>query len=59
LDARFFVNNGIPAVTFGPYGEGNHSIDERVSISSTVKTTEVLIGVIMDWCGVSGEESIS
>ncbi|MHA1886167.1 MAG: ArgE/DapE family deacylase [Promethearchaeota archaeon] len=55
LDARFFVNNGIPAVTIGPYGEGNHSINERVSINSTVKTTEVILGVLMDWCGVTGE----
>jgi acetylornithine deacetylase len=53
LDARFFVHNGIPAVTFGPYGEKVHSSDERVSISSTVKTIEVLIGVVCDWCGVS------
>ncbi|MHA1914300.1 MAG: ArgE/DapE family deacylase [Promethearchaeota archaeon] len=59
LDARFFVNNGIPAVTFGPYGEGNHSIDERVSISSTVKATEVIIDVLKDWCGVTGDEKSS
>ncbi len=52
LDARFFVNHGTPAVSFGPYGENAHSIDERVSISSTLKTTEILISTIMDWCGV-------
>jgi acetylornithine deacetylase len=52
LDARFFVNNGIPAVSFGPLGERIHSIDERVSISSTLKTTEIIINTIMDWCGV-------
>ena len=53
LDARFFVHNGIPAVTFGPYGEKIHSTDERVSISSTVKAIEVIIAVIMDWCGLA------
>ena len=50
LDARFFVHNGTPAVTFGPYGEKSHSIDERVSISSTLKTTEIILSTIMDWC---------
>jgi len=52
LDARFFVHHGTPAVSFGPYGENLHSIDERVSISSTLKTTEILISTLMDWCGV-------
>ncbi len=52
LDTRFFVHNGTPAVSFGPSGENIHSIDEKVSISSTLKTTEILINTIMDWCGV-------
>ncbi|MFX1530294.1 MAG: ArgE/DapE family deacylase [Promethearchaeota archaeon] len=52
LDARFFVHHGIPAVSFGPYGERIHSTDERVSISSTLKTTEIILNTIMDWCGV-------
>ena len=52
LDARFFVHYGTPAVSFGPYGERIHSIDERVSISSTLKTTEIIVSTIMDWCGV-------
>ncbi|MFW9942583.1 MAG: ArgE/DapE family deacylase [Candidatus Thorarchaeota archaeon] len=52
LDARFFVNNGIPAVSFGPLAERIHSIDERVSIKSTLKVTEILISTIMDWCEV-------
>ena len=53
LDARFFVHHGTPAISFGPYGEKFHSIDERVSISSTLKTTEIIISTIMDWCEVS------
>jgi acetylornithine deacetylase len=52
LDARFFVHHSIPTVTFGPQGEKYHSIDERASISSTVKATEIIISTIMDWCGV-------
>lgn len=52
LDTRFFVHHDIPTVMFGPSSENNHSIDERVSISSTLKTTEILISTIIDWCGV-------
>lgn len=52
LDARFFVHHGTPAVSFGPYGERYHSIDERVSISSTIKTTKIILSTILDWCGV-------
>ncbi len=50
LDTRFFVHHDIPTVIIGPISEKTHSTDERVSISSTVTTTEVLIGTIMDWC---------
>ena len=52
LDARLFVHHGTPAISFGPYGEKIHSTDERVSISSTLKTTEIIISTIIDWCGV-------
>ncbi|MFW9823034.1 MAG: ArgE/DapE family deacylase [Candidatus Thorarchaeota archaeon] len=52
LDARFFVHHGTPAVSFGPQGERYHSTDERISISSTLKTTEIIISTIMDWCGL-------
>ncbi|MFW9896225.1 MAG: ArgE/DapE family deacylase [Candidatus Thorarchaeota archaeon] len=56
LDARFFVHHGTPAISFGPYGEKIHSIDERVSISSTLKITEIIISTIMDWCGVETDK---
>jgi acetylornithine deacetylase len=52
LDTRFFYHHNIPTVIFGPTSENNHSINERVSINSTVKTTEIIIKTIMDWCGV-------
>ncbi|MHA1729229.1 MAG: M20/M25/M40 family metallo-hydrolase, partial [Promethearchaeota archaeon] len=51
LDTRFFVHHGIPAVTFGPYAEKIHSIDERVSISSAVKVAEVIVSTMIEWCG--------
>jgi len=56
LDTRFFVHHDIPTVVFGPSSENNHSIDERVSISSAVKTTEILVSTIMEWCGVELEK---
>ncbi len=56
LDARFFVHHGIPAVSFGPIAENIHSIDERVSIKSTIKTTEIILGTVMEWCGVQNGE---
>jgi acetylornithine deacetylase len=56
LDARFFVHYGTPAVTFGPFAEKIHSIDERVSISSTLKTTEIILSTIMDWCEVEKKD---
>lgn len=59
LDARFFVNNGIPAVSFGPYAERIHSVDERVSINSTLKTTEIIIDTLLEWCGVESEKKKS
>jgi acetylornithine deacetylase len=52
LDTRYFVHNGTPAVTCGPYAERIHSYDESVSIDSLVKTAQVIAGVMMDWCGV-------
>ena len=52
LDTRFFFHHDIPTVIFGPASENSHSINERVSINSTVKTTEIIIRTIMDWCGV-------
>jgi acetylornithine deacetylase len=55
LDARFFVHYGTPAVTYGPFAENVHSIDERVSISSTIKTTQIILSTIIDWCEVENK----
>jgi len=51
MDTRFFGHHGIPVVAYGPYGERGHSVDERVSINSVIKVTEVIIGTILKWCG--------
>jgi len=50
-DARHFVRAGIPAVCFGPRAERIHGIDERVSLSSTVETAQVLALFARDWSG--------
>jgi acetylornithine deacetylase len=51
-DARHFIRMGIPAVCFGPRGEGIHGIDERVSLRSVVESAQVLGLFIRDWCGL-------
>jgi acetylornithine deacetylase len=51
-DARHFVRVGIPAVCFGPRGEGIHGIDERVSLRSVTESAQVLGLFIRDWCGL-------
>jgi acetylornithine deacetylase len=51
-DARHFVRMGIPAVCFGPRGEGIHGIDERVSLRSVIESAQVLGLFVRDWCGL-------
>jgi acetylornithine deacetylase len=51
-DARHFIREGIPAVCFGPRGEGIHGIDERVSLRSVVESAQVLGLFVRDWCGL-------
>lgn len=51
LDTRFFVHNGVPAVTCGPLAERIHSFDETVTIESTVKTAQVIASTMIEWCG--------
>ena len=51
-DARHFIRTGIPAVCFGPRGEGIHGIDERVSLRSVVESAQVLGLQVRDWCGL-------
>jgi acetylornithine deacetylase len=52
-DARLFVQEGIPAVCFGPWADNVHAVDERVNIPSMVTAAQVLAVFIRDWCGVS------
>ena len=52
-DARLFLQEGIPAVCFGPWAENVHGVDERVNIPSMISAAQVLAVFIRDWCGVS------
>jgi acetylornithine deacetylase len=52
-DARTFALYGsIPATCYGPEATHIHGIDESVSLSSTLATTQVLALLIARWCGL-------
>jgi acetylornithine deacetylase len=52
-DARTFALYGsIPATCYGPEATSIHGIDESVSLSSTLATTQVLALLIAGWCGL-------
>ena len=53
-DARFFIQQGIPAVCFGAWAEDAHGVDERVNIPSMVSAAQTLAVFIRDWCGLAG-----
>lgn len=40
---------GTHAINFGPYGEGNHTKDEWVSIDSILKTSDVFVELIKEY----------
>ena len=52
-DVRYFnLYHNIPATCYGPKSENIHSADEKVSIDSMQRVSEVLASFTMDWCGV-------
>jgi acetylornithine deacetylase len=50
-DARYFADDGIPAVYFGPAGGGMHAPDEWVDLSSVHRVAHVLARTVVAWCG--------
>jgi acetylornithine deacetylase len=59
-DARSFRLYGdTPAVCFGPHAENEHGVDERVHVSSIVRTAQALALFITDWCGVEHEPRVT
>jgi acetylornithine deacetylase len=50
LDSGIFAAKGIPAISFGPTGEGLHAAVEYVEFDSVVVTARVLAQTIVDFC---------
>lgn len=51
IESALLADAGIPTVIFGPAGEGLHAAVEWVDLNSVVRTTEILIQAILDFCG--------
>ena len=52
-DTRYYgLDFGIPALCYGPRGEGIHGFDERADIDSLKATTLAIAAFVADWCGV-------
>lgn len=51
-DGRFYAHAGMPALVYGPTGEGNHGFDERTSLASVRATTLAIALFVAAWCGV-------
>ena len=49
-DARFFRDAGIPALYYGPTGEGQHGPDEWVDLASVERVARVLARSALEWC---------
>jgi len=53
-DTRYYGRYfNIPALCYGPLGEGNHGFDERTSLADLRQCTHTLATFIADWCGVT------
>ncbi len=50
LESALLAEVGIPAVIFGPSGEGAHASVEYVDVESVITTTQVLIQAMVDFC---------
>lgn len=54
-DTRYYGRYyNIPALCYGPKGEGNHGFDERTSVEDLRRCTITMAHFIADWCGVTG-----
>lgn len=52
-DTRFYgLYYDMPALCYGPGGEGNHGFDERTNLEMLRKTTLSIAAFIADWCGL-------
>lgn len=52
-DTRYYgLQLGIPALCYGPKGEGAHAFDERTSLADLKTCTLTIAAFIAAWCGV-------
>jgi acetylornithine deacetylase len=52
-DTRYYGHQmGVPALCYGPKGEGAHGFDERTSLPDLQACTVTIAAFIADWCGV-------
>jgi acetylornithine deacetylase len=49
-DARYFADEQIPAVYYGPAGGNMHAPDEWVELDSFARVARVLARSIVEWC---------
>ncbi|MFW9813845.1 MAG: ArgE/DapE family deacylase [Candidatus Thorarchaeota archaeon] len=49
-DAALLLDSGIPAVLFGPSGDGAHAAIEYVNFESVIQTSTVLADVALSFC---------
>jgi acetylornithine deacetylase len=53
-DTRYYGRYyNIPALCYGPKGEGNHGFDERTSLEDLRRCTLTIAKFVADWCGVN------
>lgn len=52
-DTRFYgLYHHMPALCYGPRGEGHHGFDERAHLPTLQKVTLAIAAFVADWCGV-------
>jgi acetylornithine deacetylase len=52
-DTRFYgLYFNIPALCYGPKGEGAHAFDERTELAHLRTTTLAIAAFVADWCGL-------
>jgi acetylornithine deacetylase len=52
-DMRYYVFNGVSAVTYGACGDNAHAADEWLDLTSMAAAAKTLGAFILDWCGVA------
>jgi acetylornithine deacetylase len=52
MDTRFAMYFNMPALSYGPWGENSHGLDEWVDRASVIRCTKVLALTALRWCGV-------